>query len=246
MTGKPTRHEISYYSTLGMQLLPTGMLVNFLATLALLLLVFFWIGAYRLARGGNAISGVLVAAGSLGFFGVALVPAAGPWLQHIELPAIFWVTSISGPANKTFTTTAPLARIQRYGADGRFECGWFANTGGGVFAIGLTQDGQIAVASLRTKQVEFFNPDGSQASAPRPYTGTDAATGGVLRPSDIRVEGVSFVETSPGAHPSPRWTTLAMVPFLDPFIAWLLMALGGFWAYRKRRLSRQDAPSPRP
>jgi hypothetical protein len=178
----------------------------------------------------HPVCGAFIGLGVLGFFGAALLPAAGIWLQHVELPPFFETTSIVGSEGKTFTATIPLARIQRYDSNGRFETGWFVNSAGGIFAIGLTRTGQVAVAAARTKQVEFFNPDGSSAGPPRPFIWSGGFTGGrmegVLQPSDCWVEGVTFVNPIRAEGPKAHWGTLVMFPLWHPFVSWLLFAAG--------------------
>jgi len=49
---------------------------------------------------------------------------------------------------------------------------------------------------------------------------------GVLRPSNCRVEGVSFADPIQVGHPEAHWTTLVLFPLWNPFVAWLLVVLG--------------------
>jgi len=199
--------------------------------------------AVRLTYRGHVLCGTLIGVGALGLFGAPMLPANGTWLRYVELPPFFETTSIVGPGNRTFAATTPLARIQRYDSDGRFETGWFVDSAGGIFAIGLTADGQIAVAAARTKRVEFFNPDGSSAGPPRPFTWSGGLMNGVLRSSNCWVEGVAFADPIQVRHPGPHWTTLVLFPLWHPFIAWLLAVSGGV-GMMVRRHQNQNAVGP--
>src|SRR5215831_18999665 len=197
----------------------------------LVFLIVFSAAAVRLASRGHPVCGALIGLGAFGFLGAPLLPATGTWLRYVELPPFFETTTIVGPGDRTFTATIPLARVQRYDSNGRFEDGWFVDSIGGIFAIGLTEDGRIAVAAARTKRVEFFNPDGSSAGPPQPFTWSGGSMNGVLRPSNCRVEGVSFADPIQVRHPEAHWTTLVLFPLWNPFVAWLLAVLGmlGTW-----------------
>jgi hypothetical protein len=196
------------------------------ALIPLLILIVWLISAIRLASRGHLICGMLMGVGILGFFGPVLLPLSGTWLNHIELPPFHETTSIVGPGDRTFTATISLARVQRYDGNGQFETGWFVDNAGGHFAIGLTVDGRIAIASARTKRVEFFNPDGSSAGSPQPCAGSDGSNRSLLLPSNCRVQGVTFLEPSQAKSPPAHWTTLLLFPLWHPSIAWLLGALG--------------------
>lgn len=198
----------------------------FLSLIPILILIVWLVGAVRWAARGHVLGGALMGLGALGFIGAFLLPATGTLLQQIELPPFFETTSILGPGGRTFTATIPTARIQRYDSNGRFETGWFVHSAGGMFAIGLTVDGRIAVAAARTKQVEFFNPDGSAAGRPQPCAGFGSVQSGVLRSSDCPVWGVTFADPIQTKHPGAHWQTLVLVPLWHPFVAWLLAVLG--------------------
>jgi hypothetical protein len=161
----------------------------------------------------------------------------------MELPTFFETTSIVGPGDRTFAATIPLARIQRYDSDGQFETGWFVDSAGGVFAIGMTADGRIAVAAGRTKQVAFFNPDGSPAGSPRPFTWSDGLIKGVLRPSNCWVAGEAFADPIQVENPETHWVTLVLFPLWHPFVAWLLMGAGMAGTLAKRRKQNRRADS---
>ncbi|QPF84503.1 hypothetical protein IC762_33700 [Bradyrhizobium genosp. L] len=191
----------------------------------LFVLIVWLVGAVRLASRGHVLCGVLVGIGILGFVAPLFLPLTGAWLQQIELPASFETTSILGPGDRTFTATIPTARVQRY-IDGRFETGWFVHSAGGMFSIGLTADGRIAIAAARTKQIEFFNPDGSSAGAPQSCIWSGSHNDGVLRPSDCWVNGVVFLDPVQTGHPGMHWATLVLFPLWHPFVAWLLAGAG--------------------
>lgn len=209
----------------------------------LVFLIVFLANAVRLALRGHLLCGALVGLGALGFFGAALLPTTGVWLRSVELPPFFETSSIVGPEGRTFTATIPLARIQRYDGNGHFETGWFVDSAGGAFSIGMTVDGRIAVAAARTKRVEFFNPDGSSVGPPRPFISSGGLTNGVLRPSNGWIEGVAIADPIQVRNPGVHWSTLMLFPLWNPFVAWLLVVLGmvGMWATRK-----QGQPAERP
>ena len=68
----------------------------------------------------------LMVFGVIGFLGTAGLPAAGSWLNNVELPVFFETTTITLPDGGRLTATMPTSRVQRYGSDGRFRTGWFA------------------------------------------------------------------------------------------------------------------------
>jgi len=220
--------------------------MGYLLSLIPLLILIAWLAvAVRFVARAYVLSGVLMGLGALGFIGAAFLPATGTWLQQIELPPFFETTSILGPGGRTFTATIPTARIQRYDSNGRFETGWFVHSAGGMFAIGSTVDGRIAVAAARTKQAEFFNPDGSSAGRPQPCPWLGSVLSGVLQPSSCPVWGVTFVDPIQTARPGARWQTLMLFPLWNPFVAWLL-AVSGMLGTRitgaSRVRSRPDSP----
>src|SRR5215813_1463451 len=139
--------------------------------LYLLFLSYFLAGAARLVWKGHMFSAVLLALGAFGFFAPIILLAAGDRLRHVELPAFYETPTIVGPAGRTFALAQNLSRLQRYDLAGRFEEGWFVHSAAGQVAIGVTTDGKIAVAAVRTRHVQFFNPDGSPAGPLKPFTG---------------------------------------------------------------------------
>ena len=194
---------------------------------------------------GHLFSGLLLAVGTLGWFAPLILPAAENRLRHIELPAFYETTTIAGPAGQTFALTQHLARLQRYDLAGRFEAGWFVGSRGGKVSIGVTTDGKIAVAAARTRRVEFFNPDGSPAGPPRPFTReSENLMSEYLQPSEYRVEGVTFETPSAAKNPSVRWNTLVLLPLWSPVVAWVLLACGivGAIIATRGRLWGQEKP----
>jgi hypothetical protein len=187
---------------------------------------FFLAAAAWLLWKGHMFSGVLLALGTLGWFAPAFLPAAGNRLRHVELPAFYETATIVGPAGRTFAFTQHLSRLQRYDLAGRFEAGWFVDSAGGKVAIGVTTDGKIAVAAVRTRRVEFFNPDGSFAGPSRPFTRDPKNWSDYLRPSEVRVDGVTFETPTVAKNPSVRWNTLLLFPLWGPEVAWFLGACG--------------------
>jgi hypothetical protein len=187
---------------------------------------FFLAAAAWLLWKGHMFSGVLLALGTLGWFAPAILPAAGNRLRHVELPAFYETATIVGPAGRTFAFTQHLSRLQRYDLAGRFEAGWFVDSAGGKVAIGVTTDGKIAVAAVRTRRVEFFNPDGSFAGPLRPFTRDPKNWSDYLQPSEVRVDGVTFETPTVAKNPSVRWNTLLLFPLWGPEVAWFLGACG--------------------
>lgn len=216
----------------------------FMVLFPLILLAVWWRGALSIGRSGHVWCGVLLALGSLGFFGPSLLASTGNLLNHVELPAFFDTTAIAGPDATTVTASMPFARIQRYDRDGNFLNGWFATNGGGQFALGLTREGAIALASTRTKDVEFFNPDGSIAAPPRAFTWGGTPMQGLLWPGKISLEGVVFAQPVQVAGPPPHVLTVLLFPFWHPLLAWALGAMGIFCVWRSGR--RSAAPDSRP
>src|SRR5262245_14666991 len=95
----------------------------------------------------------LTAFGAAAFLGTFLLPAAGAWLDAVELPTLFETTTIALPDGGRVTATMPTQRVQRYDADGKFHRGWFVDAKGGRFGIGLTKDARVAVCTGRGRQI---------------------------------------------------------------------------------------------
>src|SRR5262245_61781641 len=193
--------------------------------LYLLFLSCFLALAARHVWQGHMFSGVLIALGAVGFFAPIVLIAAGDRLRHVELPTFYDTVTIGGPAGRAFALTGYLSRLQRYDLAGRFEDGWFVRSASGAVAIGVTTDGKIAVAAVRTRRVEFFNPDGSSAGPSKPFTG-DFKNLSYLQPADYRADGVTFETPTAARNPSVRWNTLLLFPLWHPFIALFLAACG--------------------
>lgn len=188
---------------------------------------FFLAAAARLVWKGHMFSGVLLALGALGWFAPIILPAAGNRLRHVELPAVYETATIVGPVGRTFALTQHLSRLQRYDLAGRFEAGWFVDSGGGKVAIGVTTDGKIAVGAVRTRRVEFFNPDGSPAGSSKPFIRESKnLMRGYLQPSEHLVDGVTFETPTVVKNPSVRWNTLLLFPLWGPQVAGFLAVCG--------------------
>ena len=195
--------------------------------LYLLFLSCFLALAARHVWQGHMFSGVLIALGAVGFFAPIVPIAAGDRLRHVELPTFYDTVTIGGPAGRAFALTGYLSRLQRYDLAGQFEAGWFVRSSGGAVAIGVTTDGKIAVAAVRTRHVEFFNPDGSRAGPSKPFTGDfKNLMIGYLQPADYHANEVTFETPTIAKNPSMRWNTLLLFPLWHPFIAWFLLVCG--------------------
>ncbi|MFG1343553.1 hypothetical protein V5F59_01545 [Xanthobacter autotrophicus DSM 431] len=208
----------------------------------LVLMFVFWRDALRLMRAGHGVAAVLTVLGALGFFGGFLLPNLGSLLDHVELPAFFFTTTIAGPDHSMVALTGAFGRVQRYDMDGNFRAGWFAHTGGASGALGMTTDGAIAVASTRTKEIELFHPDGAPAAAPRPFSWTGTQEPRVLWPSAVKVDGVTLAQPVELANPPLHVLPVLLVPFWDPLVAWLMLGL----AMLLMRLGRRRASSHPP
>lgn len=203
---------------------------NFAFLITAAMLGAFLIAATRLTFQGKPLSGVMLAAGAVGFFAPLAIlphPAARALLENVELPAIYGTATIQGPDGQRIAFTTHLARLQLYDGAGRFKRGWFANVAGGWASLGLTSDGKIAVAGARTRKMELFNWDGSSAGPTRPFTRRGKETSGdLLLPAEYLVDGMTFAEPVPTGNPSLHWSTLLLLPLSHPFIAWLLVMCG--------------------
>lgn len=124
--------------------------------------------------------------------------------------------------------------------------GWFVASGGGPVAIGLTEDGKIAVAAVRTRQVEFFHLDGAPAGPPMPFSNRyKVQANNYLGPADRIVDGVAFQTAVRTDNPGPHWNTVLLFPLGSPLLAWALIlcgiVLGSGYPGGSRRPSRQSA-----
>ena len=183
------------------------------------------------------ISITMTVAGAVGFVASGFVlPKIGPLLRHIELPIVAETLTIGLPDGGALTATIPLSRLQRYDRDGKFKHGWFVDAAGGTFAVRATAAGHIAVCSVRRHSVTVFDTSGTivEPSSPCDW-------GGGIRPSFINQNFVGPFSSS-GIEPSaPRiaLSALALVPFWNPFAAWLLMLLGGIaWQSTRSKSGR--------
>lgn len=156
------------------------------------------------------------------FFVTFVLPSFGNLLWWLELPAIYETTTIKASDGRYYSATIPLQRIQRYSSDGRFELGWFVNASGGIFAIGLTKDGEVVSLSARTKYLEIFNSDGSYKHLPIKYSNgiTVSPFGDALRPNEFEPIGISLIKPTSAKNPELSLWTFLLFPFWHPFVAW--------------------------
>jgi hypothetical protein len=166
--------------------------------------------------------------GGFGFVGMSLIPRMGHRLDYVELPAMFDTTTIALPDGGRLTATFPMGRLQVYGKDRFFQHGWFVNSKGGHFGIGLTSKDQIAVCSARSQQAEIYDLSGRSSGLVLPCN-YSSKMGRILYPSLVSIESEKLQIVSEVNMPTPRLLTLLMVPLWHPIIAWLMALLGGFW-----------------
>jgi hypothetical protein len=165
--------------------------------------------------------------GLIGFLGTACLPAAGSWLNNVELPVFFETTTITLPDGGRVTATMPTSRVQRYGSDGRFRTGWFVNANGGHFAIGRTADGLVAVCTFRGHQIFVFDLDGQLVDQKRCHRPPGYAEGHLLQPYiGFPVSEVALSPVSPVARPDASLLTILLVPLWDPFVPGAIFAIG--------------------
>ncbi len=202
------------------------------AILFLILIFLIWSAflarAVVIARRGHLAAAILLGIGITGFISPMLIPAMGPLLRYVELPTLFQTKTIELPDGRMYTATEPLARIQRYDAKGRFEFGWFVESGAGTFSIGSTKDGHIVAASARTDRAQIFTIDGAQVGPARPYREISSSMFSMdaLTPSNIDVAGIILVEPKIKYYPRPSVYTLFLVPLWNPVVAWVLLVAG--------------------
>jgi hypothetical protein len=176
--------------------------------------------------------GVLLVLAAVSYFGGFLIRSSGDRLQHVELPAYFDTATITLPDGRRFALAMSLQRVQRYGADGAFELGWFVNeaaampTGG--LSLGLTTADMIVIASSRTRQAEIYNADGQRKGGTKPFS--RAVTGGsgvppIMLPGSFAIDGVTLVNPVRAGNPRLGWATVLPGLFLH---SWFTGAL--FWA----------------
>jgi hypothetical protein len=168
----------------------------------------------------------LTVLGLIGCLGTFCLPAAGSWLDGVELPVFFETTTIALPDGGRLTATMPTSRVQRYGTDGRFRTGWFVHANGGGFAVGLTTDGLVAICTFRGRRIFLYDLDGrllDQKTCHRPPSGFKGLNEHILQPYII---DVGLQPVSPIARPDASLLALLLVPLWHPFVPWLIFAIG--------------------
>lgn len=210
----------------------------------LVMMLVFWGDALSLLRAGHTVAAVLTVLGAIGFFGSILLPNLGSLLDHVELPAFTFTTTIAGPDHSMVALTGAFGRVQRYDRDGNFRAGWFAHTGGASGALGMTTDGAIAVASPRTKEIELFRLDGTPAGPPRPFSWTGTPEPKLLWPSAVKVDGVTLARPVELANPPLHVLPALLVPFWNPLVAWLMLAMAMLLMWFGRRPTPGNGPPP--
>ncbi len=179
---------------------------------------------------------VLVVVGALGFFAPFYLPRAGTSLRNIELPTFFETITIVLPDGGRLTATQPTQRVQRYDRDGRFQYGWFINTGGGLFAIGLSRDGDLVVCTVRGKRTLVYDFEGKlvheESCLFQPHLNMSP-----LEPWSFPSSAIQLQQVDPAQPPLASWQSFALVPLWHPFVAWLMIAGGGVML----RITRADA-----
>ena len=179
----------------------------------------------------------LLAIGVAGFIGSFLLPYAGSWLRYVELPILFETATIALPDGGRLTATKPTQRVQRYAPDDRFQNGWFVDAKGGSFALGLTEDGLVAICLDRTRRLQLFDLEGRQISDAGRCADELAEFPMLLKPGHLGNEGVKLQEPVLIRPPKDTWFALLLVPFWHLNVAFLIGLIGalGLWLTRLPR-----------
>jgi len=131
------------------------------------------------------------------------------------------------PDGGRLTATIPTKRVQHYGSDGGFRNGWFVSTKGGLFAIGLTSDGRVAVCNARGREFIVFDLDGRPVDHQACLRGpNDIST--ILQPADFPSGNLQPVSLARRPHASLG--AILMVPLWHPFVSWTMLVVGVFVA----------------
>jgi hypothetical protein len=199
---------------------------------ALLLLVcgvLLWRRTLSRRMGGS----VLLALAAISYFGGFLLRSSGDGLQHIELPAYFDTTTVTLPDGRRLALAMSLQRVQRFGAGGAFELGWFVNGAAvmpsGALSLGLTAADKIVIASGRTRQVEIYNTDGLRDGGTVPFTRPVTGSAGVppiMLPGSFVIDGVTLVNPVRAGNPRLGWATVLPGLFLHSWFAGALVWAG--------------------
>jgi len=188
------------------------------------------------------IAQALVVFGTVSFLGTFVLPTAGALLNHFELPTFFETTTIAMPGGGRLTATMPTQRVQRYNADGRFVRGWFVGARGGHFAIGMTEDGNIAICTGRGRDLQLYDRDGGLIENTRACFADGRSLPSVLQPSELVLAGSPLQRVFLAEPPVPSLTARLLVPLWHPFVAWTF-GFGGaiLWKLSSRRPARQSS-----
>lgn len=202
----------------------TGFVASFLP---LLVMGMFLNASANLFAKRQALAGLLVCVGAIGYVGGLLLKSADEYFERIELPAVLETTTILADDGRRYSVTAPLERVQRYAPDGSFELGWFIDTGGGPVAIGLTGHDKIVVAGLRHRQSQVFEVDGTPDGPPRPFVNRNqSGWQSHVNPQSFDVQDLQLAASQRIDNPPLNWWTTLLFPFWHPTLAWILMVLG--------------------
>jgi len=163
----------------------------------------------------------LMVFGVVGFLSTFCLPMAGTWLSGVELPTFFETTTIALPDGGRLTATMPTQRVQRYDRDGRFQLGWFVAARGGHFAIGLTQDGKVAVCTGRGRDFQLYDFDGRLIEHHRPCLANGRPLPAILQPSELVLAGSPLQRVAVAPPPAPSLSAWLLVPYWHPFVAWI-------------------------
>jgi hypothetical protein len=205
----------------------------------LLILLVWLVGAAKLIRNGRPISGLLMGVGMMGFIAPFLLPRTGDLLRYFELPAIYETTTIRALSGDLYAATMPLARVQRYSADGRFKSGWFVDSAGGQISIGATSDGSIVIAAARTRKIQAYDAEGEPVGPPKPYVAAITGHVPVIQPGNSIAAGMTVIQPLVVANPQPRLATLLLVPLWSPFVAWMIGVAGILFSWVERTLMKK-------
>lgn len=167
----------------------------------------------------------LCASGVVTFFATPLLSFTGHAFDRIELPAFYETTTLALPDGGRLTATQPLQRVQHYDRDGRFENGWFVPAKGGRFAIGLAEDGRVAVCTARGRRIYLFDLEG-RSSGEQDCFGAPREVPAILQPADFDPAALKLLPASAITSPAPSLSGLLLVPLWHPFVAWFMAGVG--------------------
>ncbi len=172
-----------------------------------------WIAGLVVQRSRYPIAKLAMFFGVVGFFPLFILPGTKDLLNDFELPASFAEMVIRAPDGGKYTALVWSSRIQRYREDSSFSNGWFPKTLGGLWQIGLTHDGLVAVASIRGRHIELFNAEGERQGEPLKVADWPKSMdwSDTLNPGEITLDGLDLVQ--PGTAPPPRLTWLGVLLF---------------------------------